>query len=103
MVMSSASSAELALDDDLSLVAYTICLQNQDIYQSKLRELADGKDTVFMSQQGSPVLPVKSGEVIYLFTCVKIPAVIRIDDTQCCQELPVAVDGQSLYMKSLLR
>ena len=47
MVMSSASSAELALDDDLSLVAYTICLQNQDIYQSKLRELADGKDTVF--------------------------------------------------------
>ena len=66
--MSTASSAELALDEDLSLVSYRMCQQSREIHISKLQQLAKGADHIFEDKQGRPTLSVREGEGIYLFT-----------------------------------
>ena len=56
IIMSTASSAELALDEDLSLVSYQMCQQSREIHISRLRQLAQGADIIYKDKQGRPPL-----------------------------------------------
>ena len=102
VIMSTASSAELALDEDLALVSYKMCEQARDIHVGKFQQLAQGADHILEDKQGRPTLSVRAGEGVYLFTCTEVPTVLR-SSSQCCQELPVTAAGQELFMKPLTR
>ena len=77
VIMSTASSAELALDEDLSLVSYRMCQQSREIHIAKLQQLAQGADNIFEDKQGRPTLSVRAGEGIYLFTCTEVNTTLR--------------------------
>ena len=102
VIMSTAASAELALDQDLALVSYRLCLQAREIQIGKLQQMAQGADHIFQDPHGNPTLSVKAGEGTYVFQCTKVPTILRAS-TECCQELAVSVNGQDLYMKGLTK
>ena len=102
VIMTTATSAELALDQDLALVSYRLCLQAREIQIGKLQQIAQGADHIFQDPHGNPTLSVKAGEGTYVFQCTKVPTILRAS-TECCQELAVSVAGQDLFMKVLTK
>ena len=79
-----------------------MCKQARDIHIGKLQQLAQGADHIFEDKQGKPTLSVRAGEGVSMFTCTAVLTILR-SSTQCCQELPVTVAGQELFMKPLTK
>ena len=75
--MTTATLAELALDQDLALVSYRLCLQAREIQIGKLQQMAQGADHIFQDPHGNPTLSVRAGEGTYVFQCTKVPTILR--------------------------
>ena len=73
VIMSTASSAELALDEDLALVLYSMCQQAREIHIGKLQQLVQGADHIFEDKQGRPTLSCVLGKASTCLLALKSP------------------------------
>ena len=104
LLMSSITSSELSQDHDFNSISYKICENNRQLLISQLREIkAEGEALIFYVR-GNPTLPIKSGELVYLFHCQPVMGRIRSLPGICSQELPVITnEGNELFMKPTSR
>ena len=104
LVMSSVSATELSLDRDFNQISYEICENNRQLLISQLRDIKSEGESLIFDTRGNPTLPIKSGELVYLFHCTPVMGRIRSLPNICSQELPVITDeGVALFMKPTSR
>ena len=71
---------------------------------SQLRNIKSEGESLIFDIKGNPTLPIKSGELVYLFHCTPFFGRIRTLPNICSQELPVLTeDGKELFMKPTSR
>jgi hypothetical protein len=96
LVMSSVTSTELNPDHDFNVISYQICENNRQLLISQLQDIKSEGESLFFEIEGNPTLPIKSGELVYLFHCTPVMGRIRSLPGICSQELPVITDkGES--------
>jgi hypothetical protein len=99
LVMSSVTSTELSQDHDFNVISYQICENNRQLLISQLWDIRSEGESLIFEIQGNPTLPIKSGELVYLFHCQPVMGRIRSLPGICSQELPVITDkGVKLFM-----
>ena len=87
VLMSTMSSTELASDVDFNTLSLAICENARNILITQLREVSTSQ-TILYDNTGSPLLTVRSGEILFVFNCVPVQARIRKLDF-CCEELGI--------------
>jgi hypothetical protein len=104
MIMSTVTSTELSLDQDFNMISFQICENNRQLLISQLRDIKSEGESLIFDIHGNPTLPIKSGELVYIFHCIPTLGRIRTLPGVCSQELPVVTDnGQKLFMKPTSR
>jgi hypothetical protein len=104
MIMSTVSSTELSLDQDFNMISFKICENNRQLLISQLRDIKSEGESLIFDIHGNPTLPIKSGELVYIFHCIPTQGRIRTLPGVCSQELPVVTDGgRRLFMKPTSR
>ena len=104
LLMSSITSSELSQDHDFNSISYQICENNRQLLILQLREIKAEGEALIFDVRGNPTLPIKSGELVYLFHCQPVMGRIRSLPGICSQELPVITnEGNELFMKPTSR
>jgi hypothetical protein len=104
LLMSFIISTELSQDHDFNAISYQICENNRQLLISQLREIKTEGEALIFDVKGNPTLPIKSGELVYLFHCQPTMGRIRSLPDICYQEIPVITDkGVELLMKPTSR
>jgi len=104
LIMSTVTSTELSLDQDFNMISFQICENNRQLLISQLRDIKSEGESLIFDIKGNPTLPIKSGELVYIFHCTPTLGRIRTLPGVCSQELPVVTDtGRKLFMKPTSR
>ena len=68
MLMSTMSASELGADKDFNMLSLAICENNRKLLIAEMRAVGSD-ETVMYTNEGSPLLTVRAGEVLYIFNC----------------------------------
>ena len=104
MLMSTVSTTELSMDQDFNQISFKICENNRQLLISQLRDIKSEGESLIFDVNGNPTLPIKSGELVYIFHCIPTQGRIRTMAGICSQELPIiTTGGRKLFMKPTSR
>ena len=103
-MISTASSAELALDRDLADISTSLCeIARQSLIQLQQTIRMD-QTTHIYDVRGHPTFLVPTGEVAYGYSCDRIQVKLRtLPPNQCCQQLPVKIKDQHLFLEPITK
>ena len=104
LLMSSVTSTELSQDHDFNYISYKICENNRQLLTTQLCEIKEEGEALIFDVFGHPTLPIRAGEIVYLFHCQPVMGHIRSLPGVCSQELPVIThNGIEMFMKPTSR
>ena len=104
LLMSSVTSTEFSQDHDFNHISYKICENNRQLLITQLREIKEEGEALIFDVFGHPTLPIRAGEIVYLFHCQPVMGRICSLPGVCSQKLPVFThDGVKMFMKPTSR